>query len=108
MKRRALLVLLALACGPVAAGDDAATVKLAERCAACHGAGGAKPIAPDYPVIAGQYRSYLEHAMTEYKQGKRKNAVMAAQAAMLSAEEIEALARYFDRQPSPLYTPADQ
>lgn len=77
----------------------------AATCVACHGAGGAKPILPEYPVLAGQYASYLEHALQEYRSGKRKNAIMAAQAANLSDADIRALARYFESQPGPLYTP---
>lgn len=87
-----------------AAAEDAAPEKAA-LCAACHGAGGGKPIMPEYPVLAGQYANYLEHALHEYKDGKRKNPVMAAQAAGLSKDEIRALARYFEAQESPLYTP---
>lgn len=78
----------------------------AKACAACHGANGAKPVLPDAPVLAGQYRNYLVHSLTEYKQGKRKNAVMAGQAAALSAEDIKDLAAYFSSQVSPLYTPS--
>lgn len=77
----------------------------AALCAACHGEGGAKPIMPEYPVLAGQYANYLAHALHEYKDGKRKNPVMSAQAAGLSDADIEALAAYFEAQPGPLYTP---
>lgn len=78
---------------------------LAAPCAACHGAGGAKPILPSYPIIAGQYEDYLVHALKGYRDGKRKNAVMAGQAANLSDDQIEALADYYANQDSPLYTP---
>lgn len=78
----------------------------AATCIACHGPNGAKPIAPDYPVLAGQYANYLEHSLKEYKDGTRKNAIMAGQAAALSKEDIKALAAYFSSQVSPLYTPS--
>ena len=39
--------------------------------------------------------SYLEHALNQYKSGKRKNAVMAAQAAIIAEEDVARLARYF-------------
>ena len=78
----------------------------ATACAACHGANGAKPILPEYPVLAGQYRNYLEHALHEYKSGQRKSAIMAGLAAPLSDEDIKALALYFSQQQSPLYTPS--
>lgn len=87
-----------------ALAQDAVPEKAA-LCAACHGEAGAKPIMPAYPVLAGQYANYLEHALKEYKSGARKNAVMAGQAATLSDAEIRALARYYAAQQGPLYTP---
>lgn len=78
----------------------------AKACAACHGANGAKPVLPDAPVLAGQYANYLVQSLTEYKEGKRKNAVMAGQAAALSAQDIKELAAYFSTQVTPLYTPS--
>lgn len=74
-------------------------------CTSCHGEGGAKPIAPTYPILAGQYASYLEQALKEYRAGGRKNPVMQSQAAALADADIKALAQYFEQQPSPLYTP---
>jgi cytochrome c553 len=89
----------------VASSAEVAVPEKAAACAACHGEGGAKPIVPSYPVLAGQYANYLEHALHEYQDGRRKNAVMAAQATTLSKQEIKALALYFAAQPGPLYTP---
>ena len=89
---------------PVAA-EEAAAPEKAAVCAACHGPGGGKPILPEYPVLAGQYANYLQHALHEYKDGKRKNPVMNAQAAGLSDAEIKALALYFESQATTLYTP---
>lgn len=77
----------------------------AASCAACHGDLGAKPIAPNYPILAGQYADYLAHALREYRSGKRRNPIMTGQAANLSDDDIDALAEYFAEQPSPLYTP---
>lgn len=104
MKHLVLGVALALAA--TAASAETAVPEKAAACAACHGEGGAKPIAPTYPVLAGQYANYLEHSLLEYRDGRRKNAVMAAQAATLSKEEIKALSRYFATQPGPLHTPS--
>ena len=99
---------LALNCGLVlalAAGvASAETPEKVTVCAACHGADG-KALQPIYPNLAGQYPNYLEHALHEYKSGKRKNPVMGAQAASLSDADIKALAEYFSQQQSPLYTP---
>jgi cytochrome c553 len=107
MKRISIIALaLAAAAVNTAAVAEGDVVKKAETCFACHGLNGAKPIAPNYPVLAGQYANYLEHALTEYKEGKRKNAVMGGQAAALSKEDIHALARFFADQPDALYTPS--
>ena len=78
--------------------------KLLPVCQSCHGEHGAKPIAPEYPVLAGQYANYLEHSLKDYRAGTRKNAVMKTQAANLSDADIHALAAYFEHQESPLYT----
>ena len=87
-------------------GDGAnSELAQAQTCTACHGPNGAKPITPDYPVLAGQHRNYLVHALKEYKSGQRKNPIMAGQIAALSEEDIKTLAAYFSSQQSPLYTP---
>lgn len=101
---RTLIAALAAVALPAAAADVAVPEKAAV-CVACHGEAGAKPIMPAYPVLAGQYANYLEHALREYKTGLRKNPVMSAQAAGLSDAEIKALSKYFEAQPGPLYTP---
>lgn len=78
---------------------------LLQTCAACHGEKGDKSLLPTYPIIAGQYASYLEHALRDYRSGARRNLVMNAQAAGLSDAEIRALSRFYAQQESPLYTP---
>ncbi len=97
--------LVTVATTTFAADEVGGVEKKAAICAACHGPGGGKPILPEYPVLAGQYANYLQHALHEYKDGKRKNPVMGAQAGGLSDEDIKELALYFESQPSPLYTP---
>ena len=79
-----------------------------KTCASCHGPKGAEPIAPNYPIIAGQHKSYLVHSLEGYRDGKRGNAIMAGQAQGLSDAQIQALADYFSRQESPLHTPSLQ
>lgn len=98
------VVLIGLAPVGAAFAQSAAPEKAAV-CTACHGERGAKPIAPTYPVLAGQYANYIERALREYKSGDRKNPIMGAQAAALSEDDIKALASYFADQESPLYTP---
>ena len=78
--------------------------KLLPVCQSCHGEHGAKPIVPEYPVLAGQHANYIERALKDYRNGTRKNAVMKAQAANLSDADIKALSQYFAHQTSPIYT----
>jgi cytochrome c553 len=68
-----------------------------QTCVACHGTDGIG-ITPQYPTLAGQHADYIERALTDYKKGGRKNAIMAGFAAQLSAQDIRALARYYSAQ----------
>jgi cytochrome c553 len=64
-------------------------------CAACHGKDGVTTIDPSYPRLAGQHADYLLVALMEYKNGSRKNAIMASQATGLSKADMENLAAYY-------------
>ena len=77
-------------------------VKADQACAACHGADGVKSIDGSYPILAGQYEDFLVKALTDYKTGARKNAIMAGMAAALTKEEIADLAAYYSSLPGPL------
>lgn len=74
-------------------------------CQTCHGKNGVSTT-PNFPTIAGQYESYLYHALKAYRDGGRKNAIMAGQVRGMTDAQLEALAAYFSRQESPLYTPS--
>ena len=90
------LAAASLASGAIAAGNpERGAEKAKQVCAACHGAEGNAPIAPEYPRLAGQYADYLSKALRDYKSGARKNAIMGAQAAGLSAQDMQDLAAYF-------------
>ncbi|MFK8080321.1 MAG: cytochrome c [Granulosicoccus sp.] len=86
------------------AGDPAAGAEKAATCAACHGEDGMSQAVPGYPILAGQYASYLEHALKSYRDGSRQNAIMAGFASQLSDEDIGDLAAWFSSLPSPLHT----
>ena len=90
---------LTFAALPAAAssGDAEVGKKKSTPCAACHGANGVS-VSPDFPNLAGQYEDYLVKALTHYKNGKRKNPIMAAQVANLSEKDILDLAAYFSHQ----------
>ena len=106
MKHIAMIALMGLASTAAMADGAVAQPEKAATCFACHGPNG-HSTNEMYPILAGQYHNYLEHALTEYKEGKRKNAIMNGQAAGLSKEEIHALAMFFGSQDSTMYTPSE-
>lgn len=66
-------------------------------CSACHGLDGNSVITAN-PKLAGQHPEYLVKQLTEFKSGKRANAVMSGMAAGLSDDDMKALAAYFSGQ----------
>jgi cytochrome c553 len=105
MRAAAVLVLaLAFAGSALAGGNpEKGKAKAAQVCAACHGAEGNKPVAPENPILAGQYADYLRKAISDYKSGKRANPVMKAFAEPLKPKDIEDLAAWFASQQSSLH-----
>ena len=77
--------------------------KASEVCLACHGTNGVG-ITPDYPSLAGQHADYIERALTDYKKGGRKNAVMAGMAATLTEQDIRELAHFYSTKTPSLQT----
>lgn len=70
-------------------------------CAACHGTEGVSAAAAN-PHLAGQHPEYTALQLQHFKQGLRKNPVMAAMAAALSDEDTKLLAVYFsEKKPKP-------
>ena len=104
MKTLALILGAAVAFSVNAADPAKGQKKAAEVCAACHGADGAKPSAPDQPVLAGQYYDYLVQALSDYKVGRRTNPIMKGFAGQLSKQDMQDLAAWFASQKtSPLH-----
>ena len=96
-------LLLSIAGAPALAGGDAMVGKdKAQACAACHGEDG-NSADPAFPRLAGQYASYLEQALLEYRSGARQNAIMKGFAEPLSDEDIADLAAYFASQDGELH-----
>ena len=90
--------LLAVALPAAASSGDAEVgKKKSTPCAVCHGAEG-KSASPEFPNLGGQYEDYLAKALSHYKNGKRKNPIMAAQVANLTEKDIADLAAYFSHQ----------
>jgi cytochrome c553 len=101
---RQAIIAGAIACattGVQGADLTAGKAKAAEVCAACHAADGNSP-SPDFPKLAGQHPDYLAQALSDYKSGRRKNAIMAGFAAALSKEDIDNLSAYYSQQPAVL------
>ena len=103
MKAVLLAVALCVAGTAYAGNPEAGKKKAAEVCAACHGPEGNKPSDPTQPVLAGQHEDYLVRALTDYKIGRRSNAIMKGFASQLSKKDIEDLAAWFSRQKSSLH-----
>lgn len=100
MNKAALLMIalgVAMSAPVLAAGNAAAGKSKAQACAGCHGEDGNAPT-PQFPRLAGQYDSYLEQAMLDYKSGDRKNAIMKGLVEGLSKQDIKDLAAWFASQ----------
>ena len=105
MNQKANIALLALTATLVTAlplsalakGNPAAGKEKSATCQACHGLDG-KAIDPSYPNLAGQYASYMEKALRDYRDGRRTNMIMAPMAAGLSNQDIEDLAAWYASQ----------
>jgi cytochrome c553 len=89
-----LILAVGLHAGNAHAGNPELGRTKAAPCAACHGEDG-RGISPEFPTLAGQYADYLAHALRQYRDGGRQNAVMAPFAAGLSDSDIRDLAAYF-------------
>lgn len=63
-------------------------------CQACHTADGSRG-SPANPILQGQHPEYIVKQLTEFKAGKRKNAVMNGMAAALSDEDMKNVAAFY-------------
>src|SRR5699024_8793854 len=104
MTKRAILVSLLLAvfagaatAAPLLDGDADNGKDKSAACAACHGADGNSTSA-EFPKLAGQNPNYIFEQLQLFKSGKRKNAIMSAQASALSEQDMKDVAVYFGSQ----------
>jgi cytochrome c553 len=67
-------------------------------CVACHGENGTAR-QPGTPHIGGQDEAYLVLALNAYRDGSRKAVAMNAISNALQPDDIEALARWYAKQP---------
>lgn len=77
-------------------GDATRGKGLTYTCRGCHGVTGYKNAYPSYhvPKLGGQSETYLNNALKEYREGKRKHPTMQAQAESFSEQDIADIAAY--------------
>ena len=99
MKQLFLAIMLASAFNMQASagGDPVAGKEKSAVCAGCHGVDGNSSIGAN-PRLAGQYESYLYHALKEYKEGRRESLLMAGMVANLTDQDMKDLAAWFASQ----------
>lgn len=79
-----------------AGGSSAASLAEAATCTACHGQNGIS-LSPTWPTLAGQHEDYLVHALNQYRDGTRKDPIMAPLVAALTDDDVALLAKYYSR-----------
>jgi cytochrome c553 len=84
------------------AGDPEAGEQNAQVCAGCHGQGGAKPIAPDYPKLSGLGEKYLYQQLVLIKNNDRQIASMTGILDNSDDQDLRDLAAYFNEQSMPI------
>ncbi len=91
----AVPALAAEAAKPAFKADPAKGAQLAAACGACHTSDGSRG-APANPILQGQHPEYIVKQLTEFKAGKRKNAVMQGMAASVASEdEMKHIAAFY-------------
>ena len=81
----------------IAEGSVEAGKRKSVTCAACHGADG-NSVNPEWPRLAGQNQRYLIEQLEDFKDGNRQNPLMTPQSMMLSAQDMEDLAAFYEAQ----------
>jgi cytochrome c553 len=93
----ALITTLLFVSASAMAADVAAGKAKSAICAACHGADG-NSMNPLWPNLAGQKEAYLAKQIKAFRDGTRKDPLMAPMVAALSDDDIANLAAYFAAQ----------
>ncbi len=98
MKRQILAIVAAITLAASAnvtfAADAAAGKAKAATCGGCHGANGVSA-APNFPNLAGQKAGYLVKQMKAFKDGTRKEPMMAPMMAPLSDAGMANIAAHY-------------
>lgn len=93
---------LGLATTVYGAGDPEAGKANAAVCAGCHGQGGAAPVQPVYPKLAGLGETYIHNQLQNIQSGDRKIVEMTGILDNFSEQDLQDLAAYFDQQQTPI------
>jgi cytochrome c553 len=101
----ALLAFPAQAASLVDGSADAGKAR-AITCTACHGPEG-NSNSPVWPNLAGQNANYLVVQLKAFKDGSRSDPLMTSQAMMLSDQDMNNLAVYFESLPTAAQAVAD-
>jgi cbb3-type cytochrome c oxidase subunit III len=103
MKSLFVVALAALFAHPVLADEAKGPAKpdlakgattSATVCAACHTSDGSRGI-PTNPILQGQHADYLVKQLSEFKSGKRDNAIMKPMASTLSDDDMRNVAAFY-------------
>jgi cytochrome c553 len=78
-------------------GDAEAGAAKAAVCSACHGVNG-NSVNPEWPNLASQHHQYAFEQLQLFKSMVRTNAIMQAQAMLLTPQDMADLAAYFEVQ----------
>ena len=92
-----LISILLFASTSAMAGDAAAGQSKSAICASCHGPSGVSSN-PLWPNLAGQKEQYLAKQIKAFRDGERKDPMMAPMVAALSDDDIANLAAYYAAQ----------
>lgn len=98
---------LASQAGTVVRPDAAKGQQLSAACQACHVVDGSRGL-PANPLLVGQHPEYLVKQLSEFKGGRRKNAVMTGMAAPLSDEDMRHIAAFYGSRKPVTGTMADR
>ncbi len=79
------------------AGDIEAGKAKSAVCAACHGADG-NSVNAAWPSLAGQHASYIYKQLTDFREGRRKDATMIGMVALLNDDDMKNVAAYYESQ----------
>lgn len=89
----ALAIALFAVSSAQAVDPNAGKIKYEATCAACHGATGIS-VVPIYPDLAGQKDPYLVAQLKAFRDGNRKNDIMAPMAKGLTDADIANIANF--------------